>query len=143
MPTRRQQRINELLLEELSLLVPNRLDDPRLMTVAITRVMATQDLGHAKVLYTCSGTPAECDESLEALNQAAGFLRGELAGLGLRRLPQLIFARDRDFESGQRVLDLLRHLESHESPTDHAPGADAGAEPDRGDGGPPAAANEE
>jgi ribosome-binding factor A len=127
MPTRRQRRINELLLEELSLLVPSRLDDPRLVAVAITRVEATQDLGHAKVYYTCAGTDEECAASLDALHQAAGFLRGELAGLGLRRLPQLVFARDRDWESGERVLAILRDLEARDA------GDDEDDEPQSGD----------
>jgi ribosome-binding factor A len=110
MPTRRQQRINDLVHEELSLLVPGRLDDPRLANVAITRVEVTQDLSTAKVYYSCDAQEDECQAAAAALHQASGLLRGELADLGLRRLPQLVFARDKEFESGQRVLDILEHL---------------------------------
>jgi ribosome-binding factor A len=109
-PTRRQERINDLVHEELSLLVPGRLDDPRLSNVAITRVQVTQDLSTAKVFYTCDASDEECAEVPDALLQATGLLRSELADIGLRRLPQLVFARDREFERGQRVLDILEHL---------------------------------
>ena len=112
MPTRRQRRINELLLQELSMTLPGRVDDPRLSPVVITRVESTQDLASAKVFFT---TSSAVDEGAEAdihagLEQARGFLHGELSALGLRRVPRLVFARDRDYESGARVLDLLGQI---------------------------------
>jgi ribosome-binding factor A len=130
MPTRRQKRINELLEQELQLLIPERLDDPRLGPIAVTRVESTQDLAHAKVYFTCRGEEDECAESVAALEQAAGFLRAELATLGLRRLPQLVFARDRQFESGERVLAILRGLDppDDDSATDPDTATDAEAE---------------
>ena len=110
MPTRRQKRLNELLLEELSMIIPGRLDDPRLADVAITRVEVTQDLSTAKVYYTCTDTESDCPEAVVALAHSESFLRGELSGVGLRRLPHLVFTRDRFFESGQRVVDLLNRM---------------------------------
>lgn len=111
MPTRRQQRINEALFEELSLLVPGRLDDPRLESVQVTRVHTTRDLSTAKVFVThAAGDDAPMERILAALEHAEGILRAELASVGLRRLPRLVFAHDRDYDSGERVLDLLDHL---------------------------------
>lgn len=111
MPTRRQQRLNELLREELVLLLPGRVDDPRLDDVVVTHVETTQDMTTAKVYVTRDGPGEVSDEMLEALRHAEGFLRTELGGLGLRRLPHLVFARDRAYESGERVLDILSHLD--------------------------------
>ncbi len=112
MATRRQRRINELLMQELSTLLPGRVDDPRLVTIVVTRVESTQDLATAKTYFTTSAAASEEELAVihEALEQARGFLRGQLAHLGLRRIPKLVFARDRDFESGHRVLDLLEKL---------------------------------
>ena len=123
MPTRRQQRINELLLQELSLLIPDRLDDPRITTVTVTRVESTQDMAHAKV-YVTVGSAEDPDASLAALDQARGVISAELGTLGLRRIPQLVFARDKQFESGERVLGILSHLSTHDRTDDAA--ADAG-----------------
>ena len=114
MVTRRQRRINELLMQELSMLLPGRVDDPRLSTVVVTHVESTQDLSAAKVYFT-TAAPADAEaitEIDEGLEQARGFLRGELSNLGLRRVPRLVFARDRDYESGARVLDLLQQIAS-------------------------------
>jgi ribosome-binding factor A len=100
MVTRRQRRINELMMQELSMLLPGRVDDPRLATVVVTHVESTQDLSAAKVYFT-TAAPADAETMTginEGLEQARGFLRGELAGLGLRRVPRLVFARDRDYD---------------------------------------------
>jgi len=117
----RQRRLNELLGEELSLLVPGRLDDPDLTGVVITRAEVTQDLTTAKVYYVAPDEAAGA-----ALDRAQGYLRGQLANLGLRRVPRLVFARDRAFEEGQRVLDLLAELDLGAASGDE--GADAGPE---------------
>jgi ribosome-binding factor A len=118
MPTRRQARLNELLQQELSVLIPGSTSDPRLDDVNITRVETTQDMGTAKVYFTLADAAEEAEEAaeaaartaIEALEHAQGYLRSELANLGLRRLPRLVFARDKAFESGQRVFDLLEAI---------------------------------
>ncbi len=110
MATRRQKRLNELLREELSLLIPGRLDDPRVVLVSVTRVETTRDMTMAKVYITVSGSEEEAELAMQGLEHAKGFLRSQMSGLGLRRLPELVFARDREFESGERVLAILAEL---------------------------------
>lgn len=114
MPTRRQQRINELMHEELLLLVPGRLDDPRVASATVTRVESTQDLSNVKVYVVSSDPEDDMDDVLEGLRHAEGVLRQELGGLGLRRLPHLVFAHDKAYESGERVLAILAELETSE-----------------------------
>jgi ribosome-binding factor A len=118
MPTRRQERLNELLTEELSMLLQGRLDDPRLTGAVVTRVEATRDLSTAKVYVTNYGDDEETEAMLEALEHARGVLRTELGDLGLRRLPELVFTRDKQFESGERVLAILAELERESEPGD-------------------------
>lgn len=151
MATRRQRRINELLGEELSMLLQGRVDDPRLAGVTITHVETTQDLSAAKVYFTESGADdgagnageGEVEDQgqgqgqaegegdvLEILRHTEGLLRTELSGLGLRRVPRLVFARDVEYESGERVLRLLAEIEAESdvglagggnAPSDDAP----------------------
>jgi ribosome-binding factor A len=111
-PTRRQQRINERLLEEIALLVPGQFDDPRLAGVRVTRVETTRDLSTAKVYFVLLDDEASFTEAAAALEHAAGRLCTELGAIGLRRLPRLVFAADRAFEQGERVLWLLDHMEA-------------------------------
>ncbi len=131
MPTRRQQRLNEMLLEEIALLVPGQMDDPRLTGVRITRVETAQDLSTVKVYFTVLDQDESPDEAVHALQHAAGRLSAELGAVGLRRLPRLVFAQDKAFESGERVLWLLDHLESV---GDDSPGPDGDDETPGPDG---------
>jgi ribosome-binding factor A len=132
MPTRRQQRLNEMLLEELALLVPGQLDDPRLVGLRVTRVETTQDMSAAKVYFTRLDAEASVNESIAALQHAAGRLTVELGALGLRRLPKLVFA---EFERGERVLWLLDHLEAEEAGQSPADGRRAAGEGEQGGSG--------
>lgn len=119
MATLRQRRINERLFEELSLLIPGPADDDDLLAgVVVTRVETTQDLSTAKVYFRAPDATSEDLKAItEALQEAEFGLRAELADVGLRRLPHLVFAHDRAYVEGARVLDLLEHL--HDDPLWH------------------------
>lgn len=128
MPTVRQRRVNERLLEELSMLVPAQLDDPVLESLRVTRVETTQDLATAKVYVTVADPDASFEEIEPALRRAESHLRGQLSDVGLRRLPRLVFARDKAFEGGERVLSILAELEAEKADTDTDTDADRRAD---------------
>lgn len=115
MPTRRQYRINELLLQEITLLIPGQVGDEDLSDITVTRVESTQDQTAAKVYFTLGqdAAAAEVADALRRLRDVQGPLMDELSTLGMRRVPRLSFAHDRAHESGQRVLDILAQLEYH------------------------------
>lgn len=112
MPTRRQYRINELLLQEICLLVPGQVADEDLSDITITRVESTQDLTSAKVYFTLGqeAAPEDIVDALRRLHEVQGPLMDELSTLGMRRVPRLSFAHDKAHESGQRVLEILTRL---------------------------------
>lgn len=108
------------------MLVPAQLDDPVLESLRVTRVETTQDLATAKVYVTVADPEASFEEIEPALRRAESHLRGQLSDVGLRRLPRLVFARDKAFEGGERVLSILAELEAEKADT----GADrAGDDP--------------
>lgn len=132
MPTRRQLRLNEMLLEEMSLLVPGQMDDPRLTSVRITRIETARDMSTAKVYFTRLEPEQPVEEIYAALQHAAGRLCVELTAVGLRRMPRLVFALDKDFERGERVLWLLDHMGSDPAlsgPTDPPSAARGSSDP--------------
>jgi ribosome-binding factor A len=115
MPTRRQQRISELLLEELSLLVSAELTDPRLedAMLIVTRVDVSPDLRSARVFVEHSLGQGESHLILRVLGHSAGFLRRALAEhLDLRVVPELSFHLDYAAERGRRVDRLLDEITS-------------------------------
>jgi ribosome-binding factor A len=107
--TRRTERINEQLREEISDLLLRELKDPRIGgLVTITEVDVTADLSRAKVFVSVLGSPDEKKSTLKALRAAAGFLQRALRQrLTIRRMPELVFVADDSIEHGARILSLL------------------------------------
>ncbi|MBI2941422.1 MAG: 30S ribosome-binding factor RbfA [Chloroflexi bacterium] len=124
MSNRRIERLNHLLRKELSELLQRELRDPRLAgLMSITSVELSSDLRHARIYISALGGQTEQKQSLDALRNAAGFLRHELATrLTLRTVPDLDFQIDTSMERADRIMRLLR-----ESQTD-PPGGSTGPE---------------
>ena len=115
--SRRTDRLNELLRQELSLVLQRQLRDPRLgPLVSIIRVETSNDLRHAKVFVSVMGSRTDKDKALQALSSATGFLRRELAqALSLRRVPDLSFVLDETIEQAAGVLRVMNQLVSERS----------------------------
>ena len=117
--TRRIERLNYLIREELSELIRRQTKDPRLSCfLTVTRVDTSQDLSCAKVFISIMGTDEEKDKAMAGLSSASGFLYRELRSrLSLRHTPQLIFYKDDSIERGAEVLKLINES-SHSQETD-------------------------
>jgi ribosome-binding factor A len=107
--TRRTERINELLREELSDLLCRQAKDPRLGgLVTVTEVEVSVDLRHARVFVSVMGSEEEREGAFRALETARPFLRRELGKrLSTRRTPDLSFRRDDSLERGAHLLSLI------------------------------------
>ncbi|WP_271271853.1 30S ribosome-binding factor RbfA [Aliamphritea hakodatensis] len=109
----RTQRIADQVQKELAQLIQREIKDPRLGMVTISYVKVAKDLGYADVYVTVLPLGGKdhdeaIAESLKVLNQAAGFLRGQLARLvKLRVMPQLRFHFDASVDRGRRLNDLI------------------------------------
>ncbi len=116
--TRRQQRVAELLHEEISLLLVRELRDPRLEGVTVTDVEMSPDLRHARVFISVLGDEEAQQAAIAGLEHAAGFLRRALAArLELRRVPDLSFRLDTSIARGQRIMELLEQIHHHDEET--------------------------
>ncbi len=112
MATRRIQRLNQQIREELADLLRREMRDPRLAgLISITGVETTPDLALARVYVSIFGSDDEVAEALRALQRAAGFLRRELGErVRVRRLPLLEFKFDPSIARGARIMQLLREI---------------------------------
>lgn len=112
MTKRRQERVNDLIQEEISVLLQRDTRDPRLSKVTVTEVEVSADLRSARVFVTVLGEETDQRAALQALARAAGYFRRELSNrLRLRHVPTLNFELDQATIKGRRVLDLLASLE--------------------------------
>lgn len=114
MPSRRMERINHLLREEIAELLRREVKDETLSTalISITEVDTAPDMRHAKVYFSVYGSDEEIAEAGAHLQRAANFLRRELIGrLDLRYVPRLEFELDRSLAQGARLMSLMSQLE--------------------------------
>lgn len=113
MMSRRIERVNELLREEIAGLLQREIRDPRLSAIiSVTGVDTSPDLRNATVRVSILGSEDEVQQAMAALRRAGGYMRREMAGrLRLRHVPELTFKLDTSISEGARVLDLLREIE--------------------------------
>lgn len=114
--TRRTERLNDLIREEISELLRRKVKDPRLdCFLTVTKVSTSPDLKHAKVFVSVMGSEGEKKEAMEGLASASGFFHRKLMEcLSIRRVPQLSFHRDDSIEQAAHVLNLMKEVVSNE-----------------------------
>lgn len=110
MVSRRQERVSELLREELSILISTELSDTRLedALVSVTDVRVSPDLRSARVFVEHALPPASSRQVLAALRHAQTYLRQALVeNLNLRFVPELHFQIDTTEERARHIDELL------------------------------------
>ena len=111
----RQEKLGELIANELSDLLRTKVKDPRVGFASITHVEVSGDLRYAKIFVSVMGTPEEQAATMKGLKNATGYLRHELASrIVLRYMPEISFKLDTSIAEGARVLDLINKIEEEE-----------------------------
>jgi ribosome-binding factor A len=107
--SRRLERLNSLLREEISDLIAHSLKDPRVAEmVSVTHVDVSPDLSTARVSVSILGSEEDRKPTLTALSSAAPFVRRELRSrLVIKRVPDLEFEYDDTIERGSHILALI------------------------------------
>jgi len=103
----RPQKVADLIQRELSDLLRREVRDPRVGMVTLTSVDVSPDLSHAKVFFTLL-QKEKIDETAQALQRAAGFLRSQLAHrMKMYTTPELRFVYDESVERGDHLSRLI------------------------------------
>ena len=107
--SRRTDRINGLLRQEISQILTREIKDPRLNgIISITQVQTSGDLRNARVFLSVMGDQAAKETALDGIQSAAAFLRRELRDrLKLRYVPFLRFSLDDSMENADAVLRIM------------------------------------
>ena len=103
-------RVGAYLREEVSRILLRGTGDPRFALTSVTDVRASRDLSVADVYVSSlsAATDADRTDLIEALRNAAGFIRSQVAQRdGLRKAPRLRFHCDDLLESGPRLEALI------------------------------------
>lgn len=130
MPSRRQERVNGRIVQEVSAALRN-LKDADLGFVTITRAEVSPDLKNARVYYSVLGDEEQAAKTQHALERAAGHIRREVApALQIRYTPELRFLYDRRIETTDRITHLIEEARASDPNPGPAPDerADVGTE---------------
>ena len=111
----RQERVAEAIKKEVSLIIHDELNDPRLGFVTITGAEVSQDLRHAKITFSVLGKDEEHKKTQAALDSALGFIRRLLAQrVKLMFAPEIIFREDRSTEYSVRIEEVLNEIKEQD-----------------------------
>lgn len=114
----RVRKIQEFIKQEVGSMLLRDLKDPRLGFITVTGVKLTGDLREAVIYVSLFGRNREKAESMEALNQAKGFIRKELGKrLQIFHTPSISFEEDTSLDYSMRIEGLLktvRREDNHE-----------------------------
>lgn len=108
------ERLNHAFQEEISMILMTEIKDEDIKFVTITDVDTTNDLSYAKVYFTVlDDTKREL--TLEALNNAASFIRGELSKrVEVRHTPELKFIYDTSIDYGKHIEEIIEDINNKE-----------------------------
>ncbi len=111
----RMDRVAELIKREISVILREDINDPRVNDVTVTRVEVTRDLRLAKVYYVVSADENEKKDIEKGLKRAGSFIRGELAErISLKFIPCLSFREDKPDEQKESIDSILDRIEKEQ-----------------------------
>ena len=107
--SRRTDRINEQLREEISTVLARQIKDPRLNgVISITRVDSSSDLRSARVYISVLGNDKQRKEALEGLQSAASFLRREIRDrINMKHTPFMTYLLADSIQEADHLLRLI------------------------------------
>ena len=105
----RVDKLDSMLMREISVIVSQEINDPKLGFPTVTEVDVAPDLNTAKVYVSFLGKNYKKRDGLDALRRAKGHIKSELAKrLKLRKIPDLTFIVDDSLDKADRIENILK-----------------------------------
>lgn len=104
----RVDKLDSILLKEISTIILQDINDPKLGFPTVTEVDVAPDLNTAKVYVSFLGKNYKKRDGIEALRKAKGYIKSQLAKrLKLRKIPDLHFVVDDTLDKAERIEEIL------------------------------------
>ena len=115
--SRRIERVNELLRQEISRLLTLQIKDPRLEgVITITRVSTNSDMRNAHVFLSAMGDEQTQQNALAGIRSAATYIRRELRSrVSMRYIPFLSYDLDAAQQEANNLLDIMDNIRNNEA----------------------------
>ena len=108
---RRQEKVSSVILQQLSLIINRKVQDPRVRGVHLVDVDVSHDFSLARVRYSVLDEGQKPEDVQKGLDSAKSLMRKELRKvLTLRVVPEIAFFYDSSIKHGDHILELLRSL---------------------------------
>lgn len=108
---RRQEKVSSVILRQLSMIINQKIQDPRVRGVHIVDVDVSHDFSLARVRYSFLDEGQKPEDVQKGLDSAKAVIRKELRKvLTLRVVPEVAFFYDSTIKHGDHILELLRGL---------------------------------
>ncbi|HOD67704.1 MAG TPA: 30S ribosome-binding factor RbfA [candidate division Zixibacteria bacterium] len=114
---RRQSRMGEQILRDISTMLEEELAEKVPGMVTFTRVRLTEDLRYATVYYSVLGKDGDREKVADYLEREKRRIRKMVgAGLRMRFIPEFAFKFDPSIEESIRIQQLLDEIKSDRPP---------------------------
>jgi ribosome-binding factor A len=115
-----------MLVREVSDIIHNKLKDPRMGFVSVTKVELSPDCTSAKISVSVLGGDGEKSKTMHALQHARGFVQREAGhAVRLRTMPRITFQLDESIEKSIEICRIIDRAVEKDR--------EAGIEPDNND----------
>lgn len=119
MPSRRLQRVRELLKREISTVIRREIPATEAGLVSVNDVEVAGDLRSAVVFVSILGSAEQQRRGVAMLRQHRHRIQDLVAhAVVLKYIPALKFVQDESVERGNRVLQIIEELERAQTATD-------------------------
>ena len=109
------ERLNSTFVKEISYILQNEVKDDHIKFVSVTGCDISSEFSYAKVYVTVLDDNKK-NTTLEALNNAKSFIRGELSKrVEIRHTPELKFIFDKSIEYGNKIENLIEEIHEKEN----------------------------
>lgn len=107
----RIEKLNQQFKREISGIIQQELNDPRLGFITINRVEITRDLSYAKVYFSVFADAKKTIQAEKGLFSAAGYIRKILSErIKTRITPELVFKLDKSTEYSIHIAEEIERL---------------------------------
>ena len=113
---KRSIRVGDKILKEVAVLLLERVKDPRVRGVTVTGIRLSDDLKLGRIYYSVIGPRDQIKRARAGLDSAKGFIKRQIGSrMGLRYVPEIIFAYDASMERGSRMDRLFEEMRASEN----------------------------
>ncbi len=111
----KQERLNQIILKEVTEIIQFQLKDPSIGFVTITDVDVSNDYSYAKIYVSFLGKKERNEAGMKALQRSKGFIRSELAKkLTIRKIPELVFKLDETLEKSRKIDEIIHKIHKND-----------------------------